>query len=79
MGIYNLFSPGACPRADTHRTPARARAQDMTFVREASDLAVWDLAGILIVVKSQHFLERRDFPPLWGPLNPIPPDPTFRA
>ena len=36
-----------------------------TFMRETSDLAVWDLAEIPIVVKSRHFVERRDFPPLW--------------
>ena len=28
--------------------------------------AVWDLAAIAIVVKSRHFVERRDFPPLRG-------------
>ena len=48
--------------------------------RNKSDLAVWDLVGIPIVVKSRHYVERRDFPPLWGsPLGPIPPDPTSRA
>ena len=36
------------------------------YARNKSDLAVWDLAGIAIVVKSRHFAERRDFPPLWG-------------
>ncbi len=51
-----------------------------TLMRETSDLAVWDLAGIPIVVKSRHFVERRDFPPLWGsPPGPRPSDPTLRA
>ena len=48
--------------------------------RNKSDLAVWDLARIPIVVTSRHFVERRDFPPLWGsPLYPMPPCPTFSA
>ena len=50
------------------------------FMREMSDLAVWDVAEIPTVVKSRHFVERRYFPPLWGSsLYPIPQDPTFRA
>ena len=50
------------------------------LMRETSDQAAWDLVGIAIVVKSRHFVECRDFPPLWGSaLGPIPPDPAFRA
>ena len=30
--------------------------------RNKSDLEVWDLAGILILVESRHFVERWDFP-----------------
>ena len=52
------------------------------FVRKTSDLAVWGIAGIPIVVGNPGALQYiyAGISPLWrSPLGPIPPDPTFRA
>ena len=49
-------------------------------MRETSDLAVWDLAEIPIVVGKPGALQNAGISPLWGsPLGPTPPDPTCFA
>ena len=49
-------------------------------MRETSDLAVWDLAGIPIVVGNLGTLQNARISPLWeSPLGLIPPDPTCFA
>ena len=42
------------PFESTTDTPANPKPLDYTLMRETSDLAVWDLAGIPLVVKSRH-------------------------
>ena len=50
------------------------------FTRETSDLALWDLAGIPIVVENPSALQNAEISPLWrSPLYPTPPDPTCFA
>ena len=51
-----------------------------TVMRETSDLAVWDLTRIPIVVGNPGALQNAGIsPPLWGSLlGPIPPDPNHR-
>ena len=49
-------------------------------MRETLDLAVWDLAGIPIVVGNLGALQNAGISPLWrSPLGPLPPDPTCSA